>query len=478
MTASSRSTESAEPDSTPLPDCPAHADGIGTAIPLYGPEFAADPDTVYARLRRHGPAAPVEMAPGIHATLVTSYDTALKVLRSPQTFSKDSRRWRAKAEGEVPPDSPVAPLMSYRPNARHVDGDEHKRLRSVITESMDRVDPHELRHYIEQGADELIDRFAPSGEADLLGDYAKLLPLLAFRHLFGCPAEIGDRMVAGMIGLFDGADAGNANKILSQAAIDLIALKRERPGSDVASWMLSHPAELSDEEVAHQLALALGAGTEPEQNLIANALLLLLDDDRFAGNLAGGSLPVEDALDEVLWTTYTPLANWSVHFPVKDTELDGVRLREGDPVVISFAAANTDPTRPTSHSAGNRAHLAWSAGPHTCPAKGQARLIATVAIEKLLDRLPDLELAAPAKELRWRPGPFHRALTALPVRFPPSATTAPTIENSGAHSWACSQPAPSVSTPQAETSTGKLQGFATSAPRRGSSFRAAWRRGR
>ncbi|MDX2709007.1 cytochrome P450 [Streptomyces sp. PA03-6a] len=460
------------------PVCPAHIGDSGTAVPLYGPEFAADPDTVYARLRRHGPAAPVELAPGIRATLVTSYDTALKVLRSPQTFSKDSRRWRAQIEGEVPPDSPVAPLMSFRPNARHVDGEEHTRLRSVITDSLDRVDHYELRHYVEQSADTLIDGFAPDGEADLMGDYAKVLPLLVFLHLFGCPADIGDRLVTGMTGLFDGVDAANANKLLRQAAMDLIAHKRERPGSDVTSWMLSHPAKLSDEEVAHQLALALGAGTEPEQNLIANALRLLLVDDRFAGDLAGGSLPVEDSLDEVLWTTYTPLANFSIHFPVQDTELDGVRMRGGEPVVISFAAANTDPMLSTGHHAGNRAHLSWSAGPHTCPAKGQARLIATVAIEKLLDRLPDLELAVPAEEIVWRPGPFHRALAALPVRFPPAAAITETVENRGARSWSNSPPAPSVSTLQAVTSTVKPSGSATSAPRRGWSFPAVWKRGR
>ena len=52
-------------------------------------------------------------------------------------------------------------------------------------------------------------------------------------------------------------------------------------------------------------------------------------------------------------------------------------------------------------------------------------MIASVAIEQLLDRLPDIELAVPLEELTWRPGPFHRALAALPVRFPPVAPLAP-----------------------------------------------------
>src|SRR5207253_10894174 len=109
--------------------------------------------------------------------------------------------------------------------------------------------------------------------------------------------------------------------------------------------------------------------------------------------------------------------NYAVTYPERDLIFTGVRLPAYQPVVISFAAANTDPSKTSHHRTGNRAHLAWSAGPHTCPAKGHARLIAMTAIEMLLDRLPDLELAVPAHQLEWRPGPFHRALSALPVRF-------------------------------------------------------------
>ena len=57
------------------PGCPAHDDRIA----LLGPEFSAHPDRVYDRLRTYGPAAPIELAPGVPATLVTSYDMATGV---------------------------------------------------------------------------------------------------------------------------------------------------------------------------------------------------------------------------------------------------------------------------------------------------------------------------------------------------------------------------------------------------------------
>ncbi|NED09351.1 cytochrome P450, partial [Streptomyces sp. SID6648] len=92
------------------------------------------------------------------------------------------------------------------------------------------------------------------------------------------------------------------------------------------------------------------------------------------------------------------------------------------PVVISMSAANNDPALtegvPAGGLGGNRAHLAWSAGPHTCPARSHAYLIAETAVTHLLDALPETDLARPFAELTWRPGPFHRALESLPVTFP------------------------------------------------------------
>ncbi|NGO14325.1 cytochrome P450 [Streptomyces sp. HC44] len=412
---------------------------------MYGPGFAADPAAVYRKLRTQGPTAPVELAPGVQATLVTSYEAALHVLRSPETFSKDARRWRDLADGTVPMDSPVVPMMAYRPNALFSDGEEHRRLRGAITDSLARIEPNTLRGYVERSADTLIDRIAPRGEADLHGEYAQVMPLLVINRLFGCPPDLSERMVAGMSAIFDGVDAEKANEQLTMALLDLIALKRATPGPDVTSWLMAHPAGLNDEEMVHELVVLMGAGTEPQQNLIANSLRLLLSDDRFAGSLGGGSLPVEDALDEVLWTD-PPMANYAVHYPIRDVVYEGRLLRAGDPLVVSLAAANTDPALTADQRAGNRAHLAWSAGPHNCPAQSPARLIAAVAVEKLLDRLPDVELAVPVDQLEWRPGPFHRALASLPVRFPPAAVSSRTGGTAASYAAAASYVPPPVYT--------------------------------
>ncbi|MFH9859399.1 cytochrome P450 [Streptomyces sp. NPDC017202] len=403
----------------PPPGCPAHHSGA--RVPLHGPEFAADPQAYYSYLRHYGPTAPVELAPGVEATLVTDYATALQLLQDSGSFRKDARRWRHFNEGKISPDSPVAPVLAYRPNCMFSDGAEHLRLRQAVTDSMARVDTRKLSHTTEQVSNYLISQFGSRGSADLLGDYAKQLPLFVFNELFGCPPDIGDRVVYGISGMFDGVNAERAMGVLFGAVGELVALKRVKPGDDVTSWLMEHQAALTDEEMVHQLALLLVGGNEPLRNLIGNTLHRLLTHDAYANQ---GGL-IDEAIDDTLWEN-PPMQNLAPHYPAADMEFAGQKFQAGDLVLVSFAAANTGPALTAARQAGsNRAHLAWSAGPHACPSKDPARQITVTALENLLNRLPDVELAVPEESLTWRPGPFNRGLVALPARFTPVAARKP-----------------------------------------------------
>ncbi|WP_329500723.1 cytochrome P450 [Kitasatospora herbaricolor] len=396
----------------PPPGCPAH--GAGGRVPLYGPEFAADPQAYYSYLRSYGPAAPVELAPGVEATLVTDYSAALQLLQDSASFRKDARRWRALNEGHVAPDSPVVPLLAYRPNAMFSDGAEHLRLRQAVTDSMARIDTRRLSRTTEQVSNYLIAQFGYRGSVDVVGNYARQLPLFVFNELFGCPADIGDRILFGISGMFDGVNAEKAAEVLFGAVGELVALKRARPGDDVTSWLMQHEAKLTDEEMVHQLALLLAGGTEPLCNLIGNTLFRLLTHDEYAHT---GGL-IDKAIDDTLWEN-PPMANLAPHYPAVDMEFAGRQLQAGELVLVSFAAANSSPILRAERQASSRAHLAWSAGPHACPSKDPARGISVTAIENLLNELPDIALAVPEESLTWRPGPFSRGLSALPTRFTP-----------------------------------------------------------
>lgn len=385
---------------------------------LYTDEFAADPDKVYRKMRaEHRSLAPVELAPGVHATLVISHKAAVRILHDPHDrFSPDPRTWQKT----IPADCPVLPMLGYSPAARHHSGSMHERYRLPSVEALNTVDGLALYHYVETLAVPLINTFCQTGSADIVSQYARPLVFAVINWMLGCPAEIGQRIMEGTAARFDTVHAAEGMHTLKIALRELIAIKRRTPGEDVTSRMAVHPHGLDDEELLAQLMSFYGAGIEPQTYLIVNTLLLMLVDERFRGSLLGGNLSTQDAVDEAAYTD-PPMANFCPTYPRQPVLIDDVWLPANQPVLIGIAACNRDPEiRGGRPSIGNRAHLAWSTGPHACPATATTRITVESAIDNLLDALPDIELDVPADKLVYRPGPFHRAVEALPVRFPPS----------------------------------------------------------
>ncbi|MBF6331260.1 cytochrome P450 [Nocardia transvalensis] len=410
----------------PAADRPAVAHGSpvtfdGPRIPLYTPEFAADPHGAYREMRsRFGSLVPVDLAPDTPATLVVGYRTAVRILHDPDHFPADPRAWQRG----VPPDCPVLPMMGWRPTLMANAGEVHARYRQAVVDSVGEVDLHALHSTVERLAVPMINAFCETGTADLVRQYALPLAFAVINAVLGVPAEISRRLAAGMAAMVEAVDGDKGNAMVAAAMNELLAVKYAEPGDDVTTRLLHHPVRLEDIEVLGQVRVLYGAGIEVEQNLITNTLRLMLTDDRFRGDILGGSLSTRDALDEVLFTD-PPMANFCASYPRQPILIDDVWLPAHQPVLISMTACNNDPEISGSEHTGNRAHLAWAAGPHACPARSMAYLIAQDAIDQLLDALPELRLAVPPEKLVWRPGPFHRALAALPVEFPKSPPILP-----------------------------------------------------
>jgi cytochrome P450 len=358
--------------------------------------------------------------------LATDYETALDVLRDTHTFGKDPRPW----PDTLPADSPVRPVLAYRPAVTFTDGDTHARYRKVIGDSLALLGPHLLQRQVADAAADLIGRFAGAGRADLVADYALQIPLRVFSQWFGLSAEEGERLARTHSTVFGlGEDAHAADEDLTGVIRALVADRRARPQRDLTSYLLQHPAELDDAETVRQIAVAFGSGYELTANLVANTLQHMIADPRYDRSVYAGAMTAHEAINEVLWRN-PPQATSTGYYVRYDTTFHGVGLRAGQLVLVSYAAANTA-SKPGGGAAtdpwgaSESAHLAWGAGPHSCPARQPALLIAITAIEQLTSRLCDMEQTVPTEQLRWRPGPFYRALAALPVRFTPWAPKAP-----------------------------------------------------
>ncbi|MFE3649985.1 cytochrome P450 [Streptomyces sp. NPDC059101] len=409
--------------SGPPPGCPAHArpgetDGLAR---LFGPEAVNDAPGFYERLRaKHGPVAPVLVDGDLPAWLVLGYRENLEVLRTPSRFSHDSRIWHCFRENQVAADSPLMPALAWQPVCLFMDGAEHERFRVALTESMARFDRRGIRRCVTRSANQLIDEFIGAGQADLVSQFAEQLPLRVMAQLLGMPDEDGARLVEATRDLLKGSDtAFQSNEYLVQTLQQLVHRKRTAPGPDFTSWLMTHSAELTDEEVVQHLRLVVIAANENTTNLTANTLRMMLTDPRFRASLTGGSMTLPDALEQMLWDE-PPTAVAPARWATGDTELAGQSIKAGDMLLLGLAAGNADPViRPdlSVPMQGNRSHLAFTGGPHECPGQDIGRAIIDTGIDVLLMRLPDIDLAVPEGDLRWVSHWIARHLTSLPVKF-------------------------------------------------------------
>lgn len=414
----------ADDGALPPPGCPAHAvagTGPGGLRRLYGPEHESDPMSLYEKLRaEHGPVAPVLLNGDVPAWLVLGHTENLHMTRNPSQFSRDSRRWRLIADGTVPPDHPLAPIFTWQPICVFADGADHERLRGAVTDSIARIDTRGVRRHINRFSNRLVNDFCQDGRTDLVSRFAEHLPMMVMCQILGMGEEYNERMVQSARDMIKGTATANASNAYVMGVLNRhVARRRARPEDDFATWLVEHPAGLSDEEVSHHLRLVLIAAYETTANLIANVLRMVLTDPRFHAQLSGGHMTLPEAVEQTLWDEppfTTILGRWAV----ADTEFGGQQIKRGDALVVGLAAGNVDPVvRPDRHASmqGNRAHLAFSGGPHECPGQDIGRAIADTGIDALLMRLPDLQLSVKEDELKYSSALMSRHLIELPVKF-------------------------------------------------------------
>lgn len=403
---------------TPLP--------LGSATdlkPLVQASSLAEPSEFYDELAAQwGEVAPVELEPGVRAWLVMGQRLVYDVMRNEHIFATNPQTWNGHARGGLPATSGLRPAFTshQRFAANHSDGALRQRLREPLDDAFEQLSEGIVAAKARSLCNLLIDRFEDRGRADLMLEYASVIPFLVVADMIGYDPEDGQRlfdltrrMAAG------GTDAAPAVAEVDRMLGDLVLLRREHPKRDLASALAAHPNMRDDTEVAHTLLTVAYAGNLTLTAWVAQTLLLTLTDSRFLGRLHGGRIDLDNAMDEVLWRS-TPTIHTMPRFARQDVVLDDKLIAAGDPLILAIHAANTDPRMDTGDPwdhVGSRAHVSFGTGPHACPAPRTARVIARIAVETILRRL-DVVLRIPAADVTWDRTLWIRQPVSLPVTFP------------------------------------------------------------
>jgi cytochrome P450 PksS len=401
------------------------------AVPdIVSPAFKADPLPVFARLRVEQPVVRVSV-PGVssEAYLVTRYEDAVAVLRD-ERFVKDVRNARDPRDLRQPwMPRALQPLAHTMLDS---DGAEHHRLRSLVRDTFTPRYVAQLEPRAQQVADELLERMAAAGKADLVADYALPLPLTMISEILGVAERDRLRFRRWFNSLIAASASGQTNLRLLLKLPDILAMmrflrrlvaeRRERPRDDLVSRLAGAGEDgdrLSENELLAMVALLLIAGYETTVNLIATGTLLLLTHPDQLARLRQDPALVGTAVEELL-RLGSPIDVATERYAREAVEVAGVAIPRGSLVLVGIVSANTDGARFAEPEGLDLArednhHVAFGLGPHYCLGAPLARLEGRVAIGSLIRRFPDLRLAWPPPQLRWRASVSLRGVVSLPV---------------------------------------------------------------
>jgi 2-hydroxy-5-methyl-1-naphthoate 7-hydroxylase len=234
--------------------------------------------------------------------------------------------------------------------------------------------------------------------------------------------------------LFDSAitpEQAQANNVaLYQLFTELVARKRETPGDDLTSALITAQDDQDDRlteiELLDTLILMLSAGHETTVNLLDHAITALLTHPDQLAMVRSGQRSWSDVIEETLrWQA--PVPYLPLRYAIEDIDLDGTVIGRGDAILACFGAAGRD-TGVHGETAGefdltraSKQHLAFGHGVHHCMGAPLARLEAEIALPALFDRFPGLTLAAPADELPTLRTFLSNGHVALPALAKPLA---------------------------------------------------------
>jgi cytochrome P450 len=403
---------------------------------LYSHEFRAATHETYARMREE---SPVHLQPGLDGEtpiwFVTRYDDVVAMLTDNERFVLDPAL--ALTSEEI---AALEAAIGFEPDARvnenllSKDGDDHRRLRRLVTKAFTPRMVEHLRPRIQEIADELVDRVVDRGTMELVDDFAFPLPITVIAELLGIPVEDQQRfrewsnsfVLPALTPELQEQLARHTDEFVAYLD-DLFAQRRAEPADDLVSALVRAEDEgdhLSENELYSMVVLLIVAGHETTVSLITNAVLALLSNPDQLAELRADPALISSAVEELLRYD-SPVERTITRWVAADGELGGCTLRRGEFVVAVVGSANRDESQfPGAdvldlrrEAAGK--HVGFGRGPHYCLGAPLARLETEIALETLLRRLPGLRLDIAEDDLYWRPIPIFRSLAELPVAWTP-----------------------------------------------------------
>jgi cytochrome P450 len=376
-----------------------------------------DPLPIYKQLRDQSPAHYVDE---FDCWFLSRFDDIWDQTGDTKTYS-------AAARGTTPAHLLTDQLPVF-PSVNLMDPPEHVRNRALISGAFKPRRVASLRPLVQEIVNQRIDLIAGLGECDLVADYVAKVSMEVSCRLLGLPVEDGDLLNSYVNRFFertpgargmtdDGLAAANDLNVYLEA---LIKDRRKRPLDEDVLMNAYLGARfdgkpLPDENIASQMATLVIGSTDSFPKIFASGLLALHDNPEQREDLIKDPSLIPGAFQEIL--RYGMPTQMLGRTLTRDVEIHGETMKEGQAVMFLFVAANRDdrifddPDRFDIRRQSKRI-LTFGHGNHACLGIHIAALEGELALEAVLQRLPDYSID-PEQVVRLR-SEFVSGITGLP----------------------------------------------------------------
>jgi 4-methoxybenzoate monooxygenase (O-demethylating) len=372
---------------------------VETQVPVvdkdpFGLDTLADPFDFQEELREAGPVVWLEKY-GLWG--LGRYEHVHATLNDWETFCSSAGVGISDFRKEKPWREPSILLEKDPP--------EHTRARSVMTKVLSPVALRKLRADFEAVAEKLVDEVVEQGEFDAATDLAEAFPIQVFPDALGLtPHERGYLLRYGNIA-FNAFGPRNSLFEASMAEAPEVSAwiidkcRREalsENGFGAQIFAQADQGDITEHEAGMLVRSLLTAGVDTTVNGIGCALRSLAANPDQWQVLRDNPSLVRNAFEETL--RYDSPVQTFFRTTTREVDIEGVKLGEGEKVLMFLGAANRDPRRwenPDRFDVQRKAtgHVAFGSGIHGCVGQMVARLEAEVVISALLKRVKTLELA-------------------------------------------------------------------------------------
>jgi cytochrome P450 len=408
---------------------------IGSEFDPFSLPQRDNPYPFYSRARKE---APVFYSPELKLWVVTKYDDISEILKHPTHFSS-----LHNFDPVYPLSSEVFDVLNQGyPNILiliNSDLPDHTRLHGLLGTVFNeaRMDAMQLR--IQEIANTLVDSFVHNGQADLVEQYTRFLPITMICDLLGLPstdAKLLWRWCNSIIKLLWWEISPEENLACAHNIVALhhylaaqIEERRALPQHDMLTDLLNahlHAEKpLTTSEIVNLATLLLFATTSISAKFIANALMLLLSHPSQLQALRENPTLMANFVEESV--RMEPSLRALIRTAKQDFQIHGVEIPAGARLLVILASANHDEAhfpdpdrfdiyRENLQHGHNHKHLGFGHGIHYCAGAHLGRLLCRIVTQVLLQRLPNLRLQ-PDQILEFEPSVVYRGLKRLPVEW-------------------------------------------------------------